>query len=59
MLMYSAIEKRPKRMPLYSVRYPATSSVSASGRSKGARLVSATPAMKNTISPTNCGSANP
>src|SRR5919201_3981636 len=57
MLMYSAIEKRPKRMPLYSVWYPATSSVSASGRSKGGRFVSAIPAKKKTRSPTTCGTA--
>src|SRR5579875_1972365 len=33
--------------PPYSVWYPAMSSCSASGRSKGARLVSASPAMRN------------
>ncbi len=33
-------------MPLYSVWNPATSSCSASGRSNGARLVSARPPMK-------------
>src|SRR3954452_15801615 len=57
MLTYSAVWKRPQRMPLYSVWYPATSSCSASGRSKGARFVSAMPAMKKMISPTNCGAA--
>src|SRR4051794_37611635 len=55
MLMYSAVWKRPQRMPLYSVWYPATSSCSASGRSNGARLVSAIPETKKTSSPTNCG----
>ena len=44
MLMYSAVWKRPQRMPEYSVWYPATSSVSASGRSNGGREVSAIPA---------------
>ena len=33
-------------MPEYSVWYPPTSSVSASARSKGGRLVSATPARR-------------
>ncbi len=33
-------------IPEYSVKYPATSSVSASGRSKGGRLVSARPAIR-------------
>ena len=54
-LMYSLIEKSPKRMPPYSVWYPATSSCSASGRSNGARAVSAVPAKRNTRSPTICG----
>src|ERR687885_408068 len=57
MLMYSAVWKRPQRMPLYSVWYPATSSLSASGRSNGARFVSAIPAMKKQSSPTTCGAA--
>ena len=54
-LMYSLIVKRPKRMPPYSVWYPATSSCSASGRSNGARAVSAVPASMKTTKPTNCG----
>ena len=58
MLMYSAIWKRPQRMPEYSVWYPATSSCSASGRSNGARFVSAMPAMKKVRKPTNCGTMN-
>src|SRR5919202_3808631 len=58
MFTYSAIWKRPKRMPLYSVWYPATSSCSASGRSNGARLVSAIPATKKVRKPTNCGTTN-
>src|SRR6478735_3938605 len=54
-LMYSAIWKRPKRIPPYSVWYPATSSCSASGRSNGARDVSAVPARRKTTNPTICG----
>ena len=46
MLPYSPRKKRAKRMPLYSVWKPATSSLSASGRSNGLRLVSATPATR-------------
>src|SRR5437588_6569634 len=41
MLAYSAMKNMANFMALYSVWYPATSSVSASGRSKGIRLVSA------------------
>src|SRR5213594_2869986 len=43
---YSATKKSPQRMPEYSVRKPATSSDSASGRSNGFLFVSASPAMK-------------
>src|SRR6266516_7959082 len=57
-LMYSAVWKRPQRIPPYSVWYPATSSVSASGRSKGGRLVSAIIAKKKTSRPANCGMKN-
>ena len=46
MLPYSPRKKRAKRMPVYSVWKPATSSLSASGRSNGLRLVSATPATR-------------
>ena len=42
MLAYSAIKKNANRIPLYSVKKPATSSLSASGRSNGTRFVSAT-----------------
>src|SRR6266576_2028943 len=42
---YSARKNNDQRRPLYSVWNPAVSSDSASGRSKGARLVSATMAM--------------
>src|SRR3954463_8921865 len=58
MLTYSAVWKRPQRMPLYSVWYPATSSVSASGRSNGGRLVSAITAKKKTSMPASCGMKN-
>src|ERR1700694_4593244 len=42
---YSARKNKDQRKPLYSVWKPAVNSDSASGRSKGARLVSATMAM--------------
>ena len=45
MFAYSARKKNANRIPLYSVKNPATSSLSASGRSNGRRLVSATAAM--------------
>src|SRR5947207_11587526 len=51
---YSARKNSDQRKPLYSVWKPATNSDSASGRSKGARLVSATMATaktKNAIRP--------
>ena len=38
MLAYSAMKKNDQRSPLYSVWKPATSSLSASARSNGARL---------------------
>src|SRR5262249_17529015 len=38
MLAYSAMKKNDQRRPLYSVWKPATSSLSASARSNGARL---------------------
>ena len=41
------MKKKDQRMPEYSVKKPATSSDSASGRSKGARLTSARAATKN------------
>src|SRR3989338_3863962 len=58
MCEYSAIKNMANFMLLYSVWKPATSSVSASGRSKGARLVSATPLMKKQRKATNCGKMN-
>ena len=45
-LAYSARKKNDQRIPEYSVIHPATSSDSASGRSKGVRFTSATPATK-------------
>src|SRR6201997_4427692 len=51
---YSARKNKDQRKPLYSVWNPAVSSDSASGRSNGARFVSATMAMAkmaNAISP--------
>ena len=50
--VYSAMKNMAKKNPLYSVWKPATSSLSASGMSKGARLHSARPAVKNTIATT-------
>ena len=38
---YSPKKKRANPMAEYSVKYPATNSASASGKSKGARFVSA------------------
>src|SRR2546422_6185659 len=46
MFVYSARKKNANFMPLYSVWKPATSSASASGKSNGTRLVSATAEMK-------------
>jgi len=46
MLTYSARKNIAQRRPEYSVWKPATSSPSASGRSKGARLVSPTIEMR-------------
>ena len=45
-------------MALYSVKYPATNSASASGRSKGARLVSARIQTNQIIVAGNKGTAN-
>ena len=44
---YSPRKKSPKDIDEYSTLYPATSSDSASGRSKGALFVSAKVEMKN------------
>src|SRR5215208_7492359 len=53
MLPYSARKKYDQRMPLYSVWNPATSSLSASARSNGARLQLATAQMKKMKNATN------
>src|SRR4051812_46660344 len=45
---YSARKNNDQRNPLYSVIKPATSSLSASGKSNGARFVSATIDMAKT-----------
>jgi len=47
-LLYSARKNRAKPLAEYSTLYPETSSASASGRSKGCRLVSASVVTKNT-----------
>ena len=52
MFTYSARKNSANDIELYSVWYPATSSCSASGKSKGARLVSAMPATKKMKKPT-------
>src|SRR5436190_17487329 len=54
MLAYSARKNRENRKPLYSVWNPATSSDSASGKSNGARFVSATPHIKKRMKPIGC-----
>ena len=46
MLAYSARKKNDHRMPLYSVWKPPTSSLSASARSNGARLLLASVTVK-------------
>ena len=51
MLMYSAMKNIENFIAEYSVWYPATSSLSDSGRSNGARLVSAKAATRKTQIP--------
>ena len=58
MLPYSAKKKNANRMPLYSVKNPATNSLSASGKSNGVRLVSATEEIMNTAKATAWGKGN-
>src|ERR1043166_5036878 len=58
MFAYSARKKSAKRMPLYSVWNPPVSSCSASAMSNGARLVSASPPMKNSTKATGCTKMN-
>src|SRR2546421_4803987 len=55
MLVYSAMKNIANLKLAYSVWKPATSSDSASGRSKGTRLVSATAAVKKQKKPRICG----
>src|SRR5215831_19326252 len=55
MFMYSPTMKRRYGVEEYSTMKPATSSDSASGRSKGGRLVSASAEMKNS---TNIGNSS-
>src|SRR6185369_4939486 len=54
MLAYSARKNRENLKPLYSVWKPATSSDSASGKSKGARFVSATPHIQKRMNAMGC-----
>jgi hypothetical protein len=58
MLPYSAKKNIAKMMDEYSTLYPATSSASASGRSKGVRLVSAIIEIKKTIEIGSKGKTN-
>src|SRR5580700_4694610 len=55
MLVYSAMKNIANLKLAYSVWNPATSSDSASGRSNGTRLVSATAATKKQKNPRICG----
>src|SRR5713101_4356301 len=55
MLVYSAMKNMANLKLAYSVWKPPTSSCSASGRSKGARLVSAVGATKKRRRPRICG----
>src|SRR5690349_6965134 len=55
MLVYSAMKNMANLKLAYSVWKPATSSDSASGRSNGTRLVSATAATKKQKKPRICG----
>src|SRR5262249_14267864 len=57
MLAYSARKNSANRMPLYSVWNPPVSSCSASGRSNGARFVSARPPMKKIPNANGCTNA--
>lgn len=55
---YSAKKNKTKGIALYSVMCPATNSLSASGRSKGVRLVSARALTKNTNTRGSRGTTN-
>lgn len=58
MLLYSPKKNIAKIMDEYSTLYPATNSASASGRSKGARFVSANMETKKIAAHGNNGAAN-
>src|ERR1700730_13106633 len=58
MAEYSAKKNNDQRKPLHSVWKPAVNSDSASGRSKGARLVSATIAIAKIKNPTSPSGKN-
>jgi hypothetical protein len=57
-LLYSPKKNIAKMIEEYSTLYPATNSASASGRSKGARFVSANMETKKTAAHGNKGAAN-
>lgn len=57
-LLYSARKNNANVIAEYSTLKPATSSASASGKSKGARFVSASNEMKNTTQVGNSGKQN-
>lgn len=57
-LQYSARKKNTKIIPECSVKKPATSSDSASGKSKGVRFVSANADIKNIMNRGNNGTTN-
>src|SRR5258708_34219580 len=57
--VYSAMKNMANLKLAYSVWKPATSSDSASGRSKGARLVSAMADVKKQMKPMTCGNRSP
>ena len=57
-LLYSPRKNIAKIMDEYSTLYPATNSASASGRSKGARFVSANIEIKNIMVQGNNGKTN-
>src|ERR1700679_3743687 len=58
MLAYSPRKNRPKLMELYSTKKPATISDSPTGRSNGARLVSARAEIKKITNIGNSGMKN-
>lgn len=57
-LLYSPKKNIAKTIEEYSTLYPATSSASASGKSKGARFVSANIEIKKIIAQGNSGKIN-